>query len=171
MRAFLMWLSGRLPARIIAHQGQPYLERYYVGTPFGLRVYLHRFVDSDPDGLHDHPWRWSLSVILFGWYFEQRRGADVYFIRRWFNWITGDTFHRVVLPSTTEWHGTSRYRECWSLFIHSPRCKGWGFLREVDGAPCARSLLIYNPAGAPPTTRFTDWYKTAPKGRDIERQP
>ena len=59
MRALIIKLlraiSDRLPCRIISDNDQPYLERYYIATLFGVRLYLHRFVGSDPDrGLHDH---------------------------------------------------------------------------------------------------------------------
>jgi hypothetical protein len=53
---------------------QPYLERYHLlRLPFGYRVYLHRFVASDPGrGLHNHPWRHALSLVLCGSYRETR---------------------------------------------------------------------------------------------------
>lgn len=166
-----MWVSGWLPARIIAHQGRPYMERYYVGTPFGLRIYLHRFVDSDPDGLHDHPWRWSMSLILLGSYLEER-AVDVMRMVvearpvRWVNVITGDTFHRVVLADPV----AGQRREVWSLFMHTPRVKGWGFIRLL-GNELDEMDYSYHQAGSPPETRFTDWPRTAKRGREIARQP
>ncbi len=95
----LLWrLSAHLPMRVINDGQRQYLVRYYVGTLFGWRFYLHQFVGSDPDrGLHCHPWRLAFSIILSGWYYEETS----YGTRkvRWFNWLTGDTFHRVVLPA------------------------------------------------------------------------
>jgi len=96
----LYWLSGFMPCRLINDGDRPYLERYYVGTLLGWRFYLHRFVGSDPAGtLHDHPWSKAYSLILSGWYWEETRSGTRRV--RWFNSLTGDTFHRVVLPVLT----------------------------------------------------------------------
>jgi hypothetical protein len=157
MRRLLMWLSARLPVREIKHQGERYLERYYVATLFGYwRVYLHRFVGSDPDGLHSHPWRWGLTVILAGWYLEQRRFGHR--VVRWFGLVNGDTFHRVIKPEGAD---------VLTLFIHSPRVMGWGFLRERGtlGSPDMRYEQVYvdNPKA------HAEWHLRAPKGRDIRR--
>ena len=78
LRRLLYWLTDRLPARIInGDDGSPYLERYYVGTFFGLRAYIHRFVASDPDrGTHSHPWQRSLSLVLVGGHKEIRINGE-----------------------------------------------------------------------------------------------
>src|SRR6218665_1650716 len=98
MSRLLYWLSGLLPCLIISDNGNPHLERYYVGPAFGVRFYLHRFVGSDPTrGLHDHPWPWpwpwARALVLSGWYYEQLRTGTRKV--RWFNRLSGDTFHRV----------------------------------------------------------------------------
>ena len=126
--------SRTLPARAIrGPDGEPYLERYMVCRlpwPFGGgRVYLHRFVASDPDrGLHDHPWRWAVSLILAGGYLEQRLARFAPSGRRdrlaerrapAINLLGGRSFHRVILGPEAE---------CWSIFIRPGRCKPWGFL-------------------------------------------
>jgi hypothetical protein len=88
---------------------------------------LHRFVASDPGrGLHNHPWKHALSLVLSGTYEETRMldsRADNVLHSRWlrpgrFNFISGDIFHRVNIPQD---------RECWSLFVHAPKAKSWGF--------------------------------------------
>ena len=124
-------LSAFCRCRIIdGPDGQPYLERYHLARlPFGYRVYLHRFVASDPGrGLHDHPWRHALSLVLSGGYDEIRMsgaGEDHSFRRRRLragslNYISGSVFHRVDLP---------RGGECWSLFMHAAKSRSWGFLQ------------------------------------------
>lgn len=112
---------------------KPYLERYHLfRLPFGYRVYLHRFVSSDPGrGLHNHPWNRAVSFVLSGKYEEIRmmdaqHGNAV--IKRQvsagnLNWINGSIFHRINL---TENH------ECWTLFVHSPNAQPWGFLQHED---------------------------------------
>lgn len=158
MRRFLMWLSARLPVREIKHQGRPYLERYHVGTLFGYwRIYLHRFVDSDPDGLHSHPWRWGATIVLAGWYLEQRRFGHR--VVRWFGLVNGDTFHRVLVPA----HAT-----VWTLFIHSPRVMNWGFLRNPRYG-MRGPIMQYEEVGDGRPSAHGDWWRKAPKGRDLRR--
>jgi len=132
INTLLYKLSAFCRCRIIrGPQQEPYLERYYVmRLPFGYRVYLHRFVASDPGrGLHNHPWRHAVSLVLSGAYEETRMlGAEHHHAlqTRWrraghFNLISGDRFHRINLP---------RGQECWSLFIHAPKARRWGFIEQ-----------------------------------------
>lgn len=180
MRRLLMAWSARLPCRLIQEDGQPYLERYYVGSPFGLRVYLHRFVASDPDrGLHDHPWQWALSVILAGWYFEERRDTlnGTPRLVRWLNWLRGDTFHRVLLPRDfcgrlshedrlTEEEMAVLPPDCWSLFVHRVgHAKRWGFLKPLpDTDDAAVFMPVSYPGGS---SRSGEWWQSAPLGREV----
>ncbi len=159
MRRLLYALTGRLPLRIISDDGRPYLERYYVCTVLGVRVYVHRFVGSDPDrGLHDHPWPWARSIILSGCYIEERR--DGYREVRWWNSLQGDTFHRVIL-----WEG----QEVWTLFMHrAENAKPWGFLRPVPG----EWAQLWHPWNYPKDGSASSgrWWETVPRGRDEARR-
>ena len=152
IRTLLYRLTNRLPARTISDDGTPYLERYYVGTLFGVRFYLHQFVDSDPDrGLHDHPWPWAFSFILAGSYLEETRSGTRRV--RWFNTLVGDSFHRVILPDPA--------KPVWTLFGHrAKRVKPWGFMR-VSKAPDVFVFVQHTPS--------TDehWWRTAPSGRHL----
>lgn len=158
LRRLLYALSARLPARFIDHEGQPYLERYYVATLPGLRVYLHRFVGSDPDGVHDHPFRHSASLILAGWYYEDRLegGQIVRRVRRWWNRIGPADFHRVVLPG---------HSDVWTLFLHTARTKHWGFLRPDPALPDA--ALRYVDQSQPQDPPFSQWHRTALRGAQL----
>lgn len=131
--------------------GTPYLRRWYLtgggkqlyeGCYGNWSVFLHNFVNSDPkeEGLHDHPWKWAISLILCGGYTEVRLGlGDPYpcstghilrqqvevrrFVKPWsFNFIRGTDFHRVELEEG---------KQCWSLFLHAKRLKEWGFLDPI----------------------------------------
>ncbi len=152
IRNFLYRVSGRLPCRIISDAGRPYLERYYVATVLGVRIYLHRFVASDPDrGLHDHPWAWGASLVLAGWYLEESRSGPR--VVKWFNAFGGDFFHRVLIPVG----GPS---EVWTLFCHrAGDVKPWGFLRTTDDGSVS-SWFRFNYQGGKAA-----WWKTAPQGR------
>lgn len=157
MHPILMFLTARLPMREIEVGGQPYLQRYYVGTLFGVTFYLHRFLNEDSERhTHNHPWTWGRAIVLRGSYVESRvvdlwaRGALTrrYRVRR-YNVIDGSRFHRILHPEPNTW----------TLFFHGPRArvrlggasvpKGWGFLEGQKFVP-------YDGTGAP-----TAWHKTA----------
>lgn len=120
MRRLLLWLTARLPVKVIGRESA-YVEWYHVATLCGLaRIQIHRFLRSDPDGLHDHPWGWSRSIVLAGWYLEERRDRTRVRSAPYTYAMTGDTFHRVILPEGM--------REVWTLFVHGPYVKHWGFI-------------------------------------------
>ena len=132
LNRLLYRLSAYCRCRVInGPDEQPYLERYHLlRLPFGYRVYLHRFVDSDPGrGLHNHPWRHALSLLLCGTYQETRMLSEShdYALRdRWLragrlNFISGGVYHRINLPPGAE---------CWSLFLHAPKTRDWGFIQR-----------------------------------------
>ena len=134
MQRLLFRLSAYCRCRVInGPDHEPYLERYHLlRLPFGYRVYLHRFVASDPGrGLHNHPWRHAVSLLLSGRYEETRMlsaSEDNAIQRRTIragrlNYISAAVYHRINIEPG---------RECWSLFIHAPRSSDWGFLRN-DG--------------------------------------
>jgi hypothetical protein len=148
-------LTAHLPCRCIdGENGEPYLERYYLLGAFGWHAYLHRFADSDPDrGLHDHPWNRAVSLVLTGGYDELRpAGADlaraaVRAVRPWrLNFLRGEDFHRVVLRSGAP---------AWTLFLHGPRVKGWGFMQQGEYRVMAKDGSDF---------RHRDWWKQAPPG-------
>lgn len=149
-----------MPARHIQHEGKPYLERHYLCTLLGVRMYLHRFVACDEDGVHDHPFRYSLSLILAGWYYEDRWAKR--YVRRWFNFIGPNDFHRVVLPHHAP-------HDVWTVFMHVPRTKPWGFLRATSKGAHG-SIFQYVPVSDPGDPGLSFWHLTAPKAEELRRQ-
>jgi hypothetical protein len=153
MRRALHWLTSKLdPPRVIFDRegGSPYLSRYYVfGAPKAsdglpvfdatgnprpaitwndrvgpIALYVHKFWRSDDDGsTHNHPWAWSIAIILAGGYREQRldstrkRLISRTFLPGMINIIRQDDYHRVDLLRD----------DSWSLFIAGPRVDSWGF--------------------------------------------
>ena len=132
---FLNWLDHRGRKRIVYDRvdNEPYLERYYLflkdrGEHFPFNIFLHRFLKSDIDDLHDHPWPFA-TVILKGGYWEWRpqfnsQGEKVGEIAKWcgpgsFRCASANTFHRVELDPDIE---------CWTLFMPGPKQRDWGFL-------------------------------------------
>jgi hypothetical protein len=117
---------------IAASDGRLKLRRFYlIGSGDTMGVMLHCFVaDDDETTLHDHPWRWGVSLMLRGGYFEERLDSYDERRRRWIaagrlNVVRGDRFHRVVLRNG---------RTAWTLFLHGRRAKPWGFLDAVTRA-------------------------------------
>lgn len=134
LQNWLYKISAHLPCRVInGNQRQPYLERYYLlSLPFGFQMYLHRFVASDPGkGLHNHPWKFAISMILSGHYVETRLNhkASAGAFRKKIlkagrlNYINGEIYHRIDI---------SPGHQAWSLFIHSKKMESWGFLHSEN---------------------------------------
>ena len=160
LRRLLYKITNSLPTRYINHGEGPYLERYYVGTAWGVRCYLHRFVASDEDGIHSHPFRYSLSLILAGWYFEDR--WLVRRIKRFINYIGPSDFHRVVLPDNG--------KDVWTLFMHTARVQPWGFLRAVDNTPAGSATCVYRSESEPNDPAFSSWHLTEPKAHEMRKK-
>lgn len=157
LQRFLEWLAGHLPLReIMGDHGDPYLERFFLFRLFGVTAYLHRFIASDPGReLHDHPWLWSVGIVLVGRYFEERVYRSPFILTTVrkvvsagdINLIRGDDFHRINID-----------RPCWTLFLHGRRVKGWGFLHRTEAGPFIRPYALQR--GEPEA-----WWQSAPRGR------
>ena len=132
---FLKFLEARGRKRIVYDRidNEPYLERYYLflkdrGEHFPFNVFLHRFLKSDIDDLHDHPWPYA-TLILKGGYYEwtPQFGADgkkIGEIARWcgpgsFRFAKANSYHRIELDPAVE---------CWTLFMPGAKQRDWGFM-------------------------------------------
>jgi hypothetical protein len=126
--------------REISRETGLYLKRWSLRQQYGdgeshknggCRVYLHRFYAADSE-LHNHPWSWSFSIVLWGSYTEifgdepdcgclghlitKRRRV------RWFNWIGRRRAHQIV-----ELHPRLGVGPL-TLFVSGPaHGKSWGF--------------------------------------------
>jgi len=111
---------------------EPYLERYYVflkdRTWFPFNVFLHKFLKSDPDDVHDHPWPYA-TLILKGGYWEwipqfNSNGEKFNEVAKWrgpghFRTCAATSYHRIELdPNVT----------AWTLFVPGLKQRDWGFL-------------------------------------------
>jgi hypothetical protein len=65
----LNWLEAHGRKRIVMDRvnNEPYLERYYVFLKdrenFPFNIFLHKFLKSDPDDVHDHPWNYRTLIL------------------------------------------------------------------------------------------------------------
>lgn len=154
----LFKLSSFLRCRVICGPNQePYLERYHLlRLPFGIHIYLHRFVASDPGrSLHNHPWHSALSWVLTGQYDEIRLGNERknYALQKrsiragHVNYISGKIYHRINLA-----HG----QQVWTLFMHTASHRSWGFLNTAE-----RKFCYTDHNKALNTDGNSLWWKTA----------
>lgn len=113
----------------------PYLERYYVflkdRKSFPFNVFVHKFLKSDPDDVHDHPWPYA-TLILKGGYWEHVPHFNPYTKEKvgeskyWrgpghFRICKATSYHRIELdPNVT----------AWTLFMPGPQKREWGFLKN-----------------------------------------
>ena len=111
---------------------EPYLERYYVflkdRETFPFNAFVHKFLKSDPDDVHDHPWPY-FTIILWGGYYEwipffNECGELACEVEKWrgpghFRFCSANSYHRIELkPGKT----------CWTLFMPGKQKRDWGFL-------------------------------------------
>ena len=64
---YIMDLLGRKRIILDRESDEPYLERYYIflknRTTFPFNMFIHKFLKSDPDDLHDHPWGFTTFIF------------------------------------------------------------------------------------------------------------
>jgi len=106
---------------------EPYLERYYIflkdRTEFPFNIFLHKFLKSDPDDLHDHPWAF-ISIPLYPGYWEYTEKGKFWRRPLSIRYAPANTLHRVELLKSQQY--------CWSIFIPGKKVRDWGF-RTNDG--------------------------------------
>jgi hypothetical protein len=134
MNKFLNFLDriGRKRVVMDRQNEEPYLERYYIFLKdrkrFPFNVFIHKFLKSDPDDVHDHPWPYA-TLILKGGYYEwtpnfNSLGEKISETRHWrgpghFRICGANSYHRIELdPIVT----------AWTLFMPGPQKREWGFL-------------------------------------------
>lgn len=133
---FLTFLEKVGRKRVIydRQSASPYLERYYLflkeRKTFPFNIFLHHFLRSDPDDVHDHPWPFA-TLILKGGYWEWLPEFDLdgKYLRQYRTWRgpgylglkSATSYHRVELEPGVD---------CWTLFMPGPQQREWGFLKS-----------------------------------------
>ena len=126
----ISWLDqiGRRRTVMDRVNNEPYLERYYVflkdRKSFPFNIFIHKFLKSDPDDLHDHPWSY-FTLILKGGYYEWIPGTNCE-IRKWrgpgpFRICRAKSLHRIELKEGTT---------CWTVFMPFQKVREWGFISK-----------------------------------------
>ena len=116
---------GRHRIILDREDNEPYLERYYIFLKdrswFPFNVFVHKFLKSDPDDLHDHPWPY-MTIILRGGYWEYTRHSAT---PQWkgagqVRFGHSTDYHRIELEPGID---------CWTMFFPGPQLREWGFLK------------------------------------------
>ena len=90
---------------------------------------------------------------------------------KWFNRVQGRKFHRVELP--LNWFDPGGPpRHVWTLFVHGPRFKPWGFLKRFTIEMGEQDMQFYSYTPVPEHDneyRQAKWYEKddCRRGRDI----
>jgi len=128
----IMARLGRHRIIMDRENNEPYLERYYIflrdRTWFPFNVFIHKFIKSDPDDVHDHPWPYA-TLILKGGYNEwvptfDKDGKKIGEVCHWrgpghFRISGANSYHRIELVE-----GVTP----WTMFMPGPQRREWGFL-------------------------------------------
>lgn len=108
-----------------------YLIRYFIFKSRFFNIYIHRFLRSDADDLHDHPWHFW-TYMLQGAYTEMspqgltRRTTK----KNKFKYMAPTHLHSVKVDKVILWE--ERSRAPLTLCITGPIQREWGFVRIVD---------------------------------------
>jgi hypothetical protein len=127
---FYFFGGPRDPESAFDDKGNPVKTVQWRELPFN--VYLHKFHRSDADyAIHNHPWKWSFSIVLAGGYREERA-----WVGPWYGFYPDSvkTRKRVLRPgavnfiSRNDFHRVELIEEdAWTLFVAGPRTGDWGF--------------------------------------------
>jgi hypothetical protein len=138
MNLFLTLLdkTGRIRTIMDRDSKEPYLIRHYLFLKdrkyFPFNIFLHKFLRSDPDDLHDHPWPYFTFILKGGYWEWIPIYNEVKVItgekRVWrgpghFRICKADSYHRIEIEPTVD---------CWTLFIPGPHKREWGFLTHTN---------------------------------------
>ena len=100
-----------------------YLERYYIflkdRKTFPFNIFIHKFLKSDSDDLHDHPWSF-ISIVLWPGYYEHTPTGKSFRKPLSIKFAKAEQLHRIELINNY----------CWTIFIPGKQCREWGFVKN-----------------------------------------
>jgi hypothetical protein len=122
---------------------EPYLMRYYLfikeRNSFPFNIFIHKFLKSDEEDVHDHPWSY-FHIIISGGYWEHlpedNNNLDLGFKKIWrepghYKYVDSSYIHRVELARDKN----DKLIQPWTIFIPFKQKLDWGFWinSNVDG--------------------------------------
>ena len=123
-----------------AGDGDTYMIRYIVLKNRFCNIYIHQFLRSDRDDLHDHPWHFMTYLVRGAykeWKYNKKTGRDDITFR-------SVKYNRLVFRKATDQHRVEVYHDlkqhekdkaALTLFISGPILREWGFIKEVNRGP------------------------------------
>jgi hypothetical protein len=130
----LNWLDSLGRKRVILDRAgnEPYLERYYVFLKdrkrFPFNIFVHKFLKSDPDDVHDHPWFYATLILKGGYYEYVPIFNDEGIIFGEKKYWRGPGHFRICCPSSYHRIELDPNITAWTLFMPGPQVREWGFL-------------------------------------------
>lgn len=141
---FVMWICEKLNRVEYIQESrskqdsQVYLVRYIVCKTEYFKFYIHRFLRSDLDDLHDHPWNFGTFIVQGGYTeifyngpaktsremtcrLNKRSVSENRLVFR-----KGEDFHRVILDK--EYTIDMLEEAPLTLFVSFQKYKEWGFM-------------------------------------------
>lgn len=117
-------IASSQPDEVIERDGDPFFERWYVARKADGPVenaYIHRFLRSDREEPHDHPWR-NHSLVLKGSYVELTFDQQGNFTKR--QLLAGQSAGR----DATAIHSIEAVEPgTITFFTTGPKIREWGF--------------------------------------------
>ncbi len=125
-----------------------YLIRYYVVRSAWFNIFIHQFLRSDRDDLHDHPWDF-VTYLVSGSYTENRWNPKTNKVEatRRINGMYDDYMQTVRLKQNTfvyrratdqhqvvvdqDLKEVDKDKAALTLFISGPTKREWGFIKEL----------------------------------------
>ena len=114
---------------------EPYLMRYYLfikeRSNFPFNIFIHKFLKSDEEDFHDHPWSF-FHIIISGGYWEHlpedNNNLDLGFKKIWrepghYKYVDASYIHRVELARDKN----DKLIQPWTIFIPFKQKFDWGF--------------------------------------------
>lgn len=129
----IRWSSKWLSGKVIWMHGRPYLTRFFLwgnGSGRGFELYLHVLHDTDQfRHLHDHPWPWFLSIVLWGYYKQEEIVDPPVSSRlrtvRWFNLFKSEKRYHAIRELSRP--------NVWTLVLVPPKWEHrWGYWDEGE---------------------------------------
>lgn len=135
-----------------------YLVRYYVFKSEYFNVFIHQFLRSDRDDMHDHPWHFA-TYLVRGAYTEVKWDPQVK-NERWtrrFNYPDGyagckvEPYNRLVFRRATDQHKVlvdtahtyeTRDHAPLTVCVTGPLIREWGFVRTLADGVSTNGRII-----------------------------
>ncbi len=150
----IRWCEKRNRIIYVTGKSDPtdvYFIRYFVVQSKYFNIFIHRFLRSDRDDPHNHPWDF-LTFVVKGGYREHRYLSIEDGLHSWIITRTV-SFNRLVFRTATDIHRVELTEELKmkdqalapiTICITGPERQEWGFVKQLTLIPWKRYLELEN---------------------------